>query len=228
LSYYIRPMTRQDLDSVTEIDREAFPTQWPPADYSYEFKNNMAHYVVACDPGITVETRTKGSNGQGSFSRWLGKIIGRSPAPHESSTSSHYIVGFTGFWVMAGEAHITSIAVREDYRRKGIGELLMIAVFELALKLQADVVTLEVRASNVNAQNLYTKYGFKAVGERRRYYLDRAPSGDTREDALIMTTDKIASPGFQKHLDQLRKSHELRWHYDYEGIKSLEASPASK
>ncbi len=43
LSYYVRPMTRQDLEDVTEIDREAFPTQWPPADYAYEFKNQMAH-----------------------------------------------------------------------------------------------------------------------------------------------------------------------------------------
>lgn len=219
-------MTRRDLDPVTEIDREAFPTQWPPADYSYEFKNNMAHYVVACDSGVTVETRTESE--QGTFSRWLGKLFGRQSTASETITSSQYIVGFTGFWVMAGEAHITSIAVREDYRRKGIGELLMIAVFELALRLQADVVTLEVRVSNVNAQNLYIKYGFKAVGERRRYYLDRWPSGDTREDALIMTTDRIGTSEFQEHFDGLKKAHELRWHYDYEGINDLEASSTTK
>lgn len=216
-------MTRQDLDPVTEIDREAFPTQWPPADYSYEFKNNMAHYVVACDSEIMVDPSP--NDGHGGFSKWLGKLLHRPVLSSDSPTPSNYIVGFTGFWVMAGEAHITSIAVRNDYRRKGIGELLMIAIFELALQLQADVVTLEVRVSNVNAQNLYTKYGFKAVGERRRYYLDRGPSGDTREDALIMTTDRLASPGFRQHFDRLKKDHDVRWHYEYGGIKDLVAPP---
>jgi ribosomal-protein-alanine N-acetyltransferase len=206
LSYYVRQMTRQDLDDVTEIDREAFPTQWPPADYGYEFKNHMAHYVVACDAGTSVERRP-GTTAKGVFGAMLDRIFGRRTSPPPPPAVSHYIVGFAGFWVMAGEAHVTSIAVRAEHRRKGIGAQLLISVFDLAMELQADLVTLEVRVSNTGAQDLYTAFGFKRVGERRRYYLDRGPDGDTREDAVIMTTDPIGSAEFQEHLKRLRDSY---------------------
>jgi ribosomal-protein-alanine N-acetyltransferase len=207
LSYYVRPMTRDDLTDVTDIDREAFSTQWPPADYVYEFKNRMAHYLVACDSTIT--TKQDGSERKpGKIKSWFMRLFGRDSATNsEVITPKHYIVGFAGFWVMAGEAHITSIAVRERYRRKGIGELLMIAVIDLAITLNSTIVTLEVRVSNTNAQDLYTKYGFNKVGERKKYYLDRSPSGDSREDAIIMTTDDIMSAAYQEQLHQLKKNH---------------------
>jgi ribosomal-protein-alanine N-acetyltransferase len=203
-------MTRQDLDDVTEIDREAFATQWPPADYAYEFRNHMAHYLVACDSGTSVE-RPSGKPPR----PWLGKLFDRifrrrSTPPAPPPAVSHYIVGFAGFWVMAGEAHVTSIAVRAQRQRKGIGELLLISVLDLARDLKADVVTLEVRVSNTGAQNLYTKFGFKRVGERRKYYLDRGPSGDTREDAVIMTTDPVATREFQGRLRRLKDAHASR------------------
>jgi [ribosomal protein S18]-alanine N-acetyltransferase len=197
LAYYIRAMTRQDLADVTEIDREAFPTQWPPADYGYEFKNHMAHYVVACDPGTKVKQQPERPGG---LSRLFARLSGRAmPAP-EPPAASDYIVGFAGFWVMAGEAHVTSIAVRQSHRGKGLGALLLRATIDMAMKLEADLMTLEVRLSNSVAQNLYLKYGFKRVGERRNYYLDRGPKGDTREDAIIMTTDSIKSPEYQELL----------------------------
>jgi ribosomal-protein-alanine N-acetyltransferase len=201
-------MTREDLDEVTDIDREAFPTQWPPADYSYEFKNKMAHYMVACDSGTIVEhSRAASSGGPG----WMGRLFGRRPVPVAGERpGQHYIVGFVGFWIMAGEAHITSIAVRTEFRRRRIGEQLLVATIELARELGADVVTLEVRASNTSAQNLYTKYGFKRVGERKAYYLDRGPSGSSREDAFIMTNSDIKVPGFQERLWRLKQSLETR------------------
>jgi ribosomal-protein-alanine N-acetyltransferase len=212
LSYYVRQMTRQDLDDVTAIDREAFATQWPPADYGYEFRNHMAHYVVACDSGTSVE-RLNGEPARralGALGRLLDRVFGRRPPQGKQVTVSHYIVGFAGFWVMAGEAHVSSIAVRAQHRREGIGEMLLIAVLDLALELQADVVTLEVRVSNKGAQDLYAKFGFKEVGERRRYYLDRGPSGDTREDALIMTTDTIRTKEFQGFLGRLKEGRAAR------------------
>ncbi len=209
MSYYVRPMTRQDLEDVTEIDREAFPTQWPPADYAYEFKNQMAHYIVACDSGTTAPPRPAKAP-PGGFRAWLNRVFGAREAPTEPAPPTHYIVGFVGFWVMAGEAHITSIAVREKYRRRAIGELLLAAAIDLAIEMHADVVTLEVRASNTNAQNLYLKYGFKRVGERRKYYLDRGPNGETREDAYIMTTDPIKSGEYQILLRKLKEARLAR------------------
>ena len=47
LTYSIRPMVKEDLDQVNEIDREAFPSQWPPANYRQELQNKIAHYIVA-------------------------------------------------------------------------------------------------------------------------------------------------------------------------------------
>lgn len=207
MAYYVRPMTRDDLADVTEIDREAFSTQWPPADYAYEFKNRMAHYLVACDSTIALK-HDNNERKPGKIKSWFLQLFGRDSATNsQKPLPKHYIVGFAGFWVMAGEAHVTSIAVREQYRRKGIGELLMIAVIDLAMTLNSTVVTLEVRVSNLNAQNLYTKYGFNKVGERKKYYLDRSPSGDSREDAIIMTTDDIMSGTYQELLHQLKKNH---------------------
>jgi [ribosomal protein S18]-alanine N-acetyltransferase len=207
LSFYIRDMTRQDLADVTEIDREAFSTQWPPADYSYEFKNQMAHYMVACDSSIRVEIK---SSAPGGFKAWLGQLFGRSKSPPEQVQTKHYIVGFLGFWIMAGEAHITSIAVRQKYRRHGIGEMLLIAAIDQAIALHADFATLEVRVSNTGAQALYLKHGFEHVGERKRYYLDRGPDGETREDALIMTTKDIKSLDFQNRLHRLKQLHTIK------------------
>jgi ribosomal-protein-alanine N-acetyltransferase len=164
----------------------------------------MAHYLVACDSRTQIES-SRSARPVGGWG-WLGKIFGRRPAPAaDGQPIRHYIVGFVGFWIMAGEAHITSIAVREEYRRRGVGEVLLAASLDLAGEMGADVVTLEVRASNAAAQQLYRKYGFNRVGERKAYYLDRGPSGDTREDAFIMTTDEIRSDSFQARLRKLKE-----------------------
>jgi ribosomal-protein-alanine N-acetyltransferase len=207
-------MTKEDVALVTEIDREAFPTQWPPADYHYEIKNQLAHYIVACDDTITVEKPRKKPAPTG-LRALLRRLLGRrSRVTQVNSTApsvSHYIVGFAGFWIMADEAHITSIAVREAYRRRGIGEFLLIAVIDMAHELRARVVTLEVRVSNSAAQNLYTKYGFASMGLRRGYYIDRRRNSDSKEDALVMTTEDIHSAAFAGRLHRLRQAHSERW-----------------
>ena len=212
LSYSIRMMRKEDVDQVTEIDREAFPTHWPPPNYHHEVRNRLAHYIVACDEEKSVDNpevkAPPEKHSTGTVSR-LGQLFGRHrffnkelPPP-----SRQYIVGFAGFWVMATEAHITSIAVREKYRRQGVGELLLISVFGLANELKARIVTLEVRTSNTAAQNLYTKYGFTRVSMRKGYYIDRGYQVDNREDALIMSTKDITSAAFQAHLQQLKEVH---------------------
>lgn len=206
MSIYVRPMTRQDLPAVTEIDREAFPTQWPAADYAYEFKNHMAHYFVACDSSVTVDVPPPKSGG---FASWLRRLFRRDQVPIEKVTN-HYIVGFVGFWIMAGESHITSIAVRLSYRRRGIGEKLLIAAIEQSVELKADFVTLEVRVSNTSAQALYYKLGFEHVGERKKYYLDRGTGGDTREDALIMTTKDIKTTEYQSQLQRVKDAGKIK------------------
>jgi ribosomal-protein-alanine N-acetyltransferase len=119
--------------------------------------------------------------------------------------AKEHIVGLAGFWIMAGEAHITSIAVRLAYQRRGIGEQLFIFLIDLAQKLNARILTLEVRASNVAAQNLYSKYGFAGVGLRRGYY------SDNREDAILMSTEEITSASFQARFQKLKQAHSRKW-----------------
>ncbi|MEC0264293.1 ribosomal protein S18-alanine N-acetyltransferase, partial [Paenibacillus anseongense] len=88
-----------------------------------------------------------------------------------------------GMWLIMEEAHVTNIAVRDSYRGRKLGERLMRELMKTAAFLGAIRMTLEVRASNYVAQNLYEKVGFRSVGVRRGYYTDN------REDAVIMWAD---------------------------------------
>jgi len=124
----------------------------------------------------------------------------------ENNRLAHYlvarfdeqIVGFAGLWMMVDEAHITTFAVRQGWRRQGIGERLLLALFDMARARHAQVATLEVRPSNVAARRLYEKYGFALTGIRPRYY------SDDNEDALIMTTPCIDSHEMQELVARLR------------------------
>ncbi len=92
-----------------------------------------------------------------------------------------HCIGYAGFWNVSGEGGITNIAVLPEYRKQGIGSMLMTEMIKTAVKLNLELLTLEVRKSNTAAQGLYTKYGFDIIGERKRYYSDNG------EDAWIMT-----------------------------------------
>lgn len=109
------------------------------------------------------------------------------------------VVGYAGLWIMVDEAHITTFAVLPGHRRRRIGERMLHRLFELAEEVGAQWLTLEVRASNLAAQRLYEKYGFRRAGVRRRYYSDNS------EDALIMWTEKIREPSVRERLAKLRR-----------------------
>jgi ribosomal-protein-alanine N-acetyltransferase len=93
------------------------------------------------------------------------------------------IAGVLGLWLMAGEAHIMTIGVRKNHRRRGGGQLLLEAGIELAKSCGAFAITLEVRRSNMEALSLYAKYGFTERGIRKNYY------NESHEDAVIMTKE---------------------------------------
>jgi len=90
------------------------------------------------------------------------------------------IAGYIGFWMIVDEVHIVTIAVRSDYRRKGIGSILMLEALNVSLRLGAEKATLEVRVTNLPAQDLYKKLGFIKVAIRKKFY------SDTGEDAYVM------------------------------------------
>ena len=112
------------------------------------------------------------------------------------------IVGYAGLWLMVDEAHITTFAVHPDQRRRRIGERMLVRLFEMAAAMNAEWLTLEVRASNLAAQKLYDKYGFRRAGVRRRYY------SDNNEDALIMWTERLRDRTVRDRLARLKAALE--------------------
>jgi [ribosomal protein S18]-alanine N-acetyltransferase len=124
----------------------------------------------------------------------------------ETNRLAHYlvaraddeIVGYGGMWLMVDEAHITTFAIHPSWRRRRIGERLLLSFLDLAIDRRAREATLEVRLSNLPARRLYEKYGFKPVGLRPRYY------SDDGEDALIMTTEALTGPIMRERIATLR------------------------
>jgi [ribosomal protein S18]-alanine N-acetyltransferase len=198
--YFVRPMTEGDIPQVVAIEHESFPTTWPQTAYRRELTNNLARYLVLIDRSLQplnpVTLRRR---------RSLLDFFRREEAP---PPTTDFIVGYVGLWLMVDDAHIVAIAVREAYRGKGLGELLLTEAIDLALSNNQESVTLEVRRSNNVAQSLYEKYRFLKVGVRRRYY------SDNHEDAIIMTTPPIQSEPFIEHLDYLKQQWERRWNQD--------------
>ena len=90
------------------------------------------------------------------------------------------VVGYGGIWLILDEGHITNIAVGKDYRGQGVGNEIIEALIVYCKIKQIRNMTLEVRESNIVAQNLYKKYGFLDCGIRPNYY------ADDHEDAVIM------------------------------------------
>ena len=182
-----RPMAETDIPQVYAIDHEAFPAESlfrPYSSYGREMENSMAHYVVGCVPS---PRRTKELHRS-----WLGRLLSDIPLlPKHATMPRELLVGFAGFWIMLDEAHIIAIAVRKPHLRQGIGEGLLLSVIDMASKLRTRVVTLEVRESNIGAQQMYRKFGFEVVGKRPHYY------SDNQEDAVLMSIEDLHSPEFQ-------------------------------
>lgn len=209
IRYALRPMVRDDIPQVSAIDREAFPTQWPPPPFKRDLENRLVRYLVAVDedgktpaPPDTDFSNTSLRTLVTRLSRVLSK---EQPAIREAPAESRPILGYAAIWMMVDEAHLTSIAVKTSMQRRGIGELLLIGIIELAMQSKARVVTLETRVSNSSAQALYEKYGFTKVGVRRGYYSDNS------EDAVIMTTGDIRQDDYRARFDELKKRYAARW-----------------
>ncbi|MBI2171633.1 MAG: ribosomal protein S18-alanine N-acetyltransferase [Chloroflexi bacterium] len=213
MDFAIRPMRVEDLSQVAEIERQAFPTTWPPTPFRRELGNNLARYLVAWSPSAKGVPPSLRGDEQSTSDSWFQRLtdsvlslFGAAPERLEPETHG-LVVGYVATWFVLDEAHIISIAVRESLRRLGLGELLMMAAVELSMARRAQRVTLEARVSNLAAHALYEKYGFARVGLRKRYY------SDNNEDALIMTADGILSPAYQAKFQALVEAyHQRRGH----------------
>lgn len=171
MQYFIKPMQKEDIDFVLDIEKNAFGEHhWSKSSFFDELSNNLANYFCIL--------------------------------------SNNNIIGYAGFWHIIDEAHITTIAIKKDFRRQKFGEFLLSHIIEECLKKDIKYITLEVRVSNIPAIKLYEKYGFKSLGTRKNYYQDN------NEDALIMWTENIFWDNFKsnynRRIDELNELNELK------------------
>ena len=204
MRYVIERMTMSDVPRVIEIERLAYPSTWPPSAYRKELQDNRwAHYIVLRDGHITEELLSASQAEQDKPRRgrlFPLSLLSNRPTVTVPSSDLESIIGFAGLWLMVDEAHITTIATHPSFRRRGLGEFLLVSLIDIAYNIGAKWVTLEVRVSNYTAQNLYRKYGFREAGVRHRYY------SDNQEDALIMWTDEINSPSYKQKFLELKSA----------------------
>jgi ribosomal-protein-alanine N-acetyltransferase len=107
------------------------------------------------------------------------------------------VAGYGGLMFVADEAHVTNVAIAPALRRHGLGTLLLAHLAHEATRRGCTAMTLEVRAGNLGAQELYKKFGFAAAGVRRNYY------PETQEDAVIMWLNDLRSPEVQAKIAAL-------------------------
>ena len=113
-----------------------------------------------------------------------------------AKTPDGELVGYAGTWHILDEGHITTIAVKNKFLRRHIGEAIVLSILEDWYKGGIKYLTLEVRVSNTPAINLYKKYGFTSLGTRKGYYQDN------NEDALIMWTENIFYDKFKNKFNE--------------------------
>jgi [ribosomal protein S18]-alanine N-acetyltransferase len=172
----VTPLTVDDLDAIMALERVCFKDPWTRRMYLADLtQNEIATYLA-------VRLR-------------IADCVLRIPEASQSEIRNpkSEIVAYGGFWLMADEAHIATIASHPDWRGRGLGLCLMLALLDVAQASGAHLSTLEVRAGNLPAQRLYEKLGFQIAGRRRHYYRDG-------EDGLIMTTPPLAEPEMQARL----------------------------
>jgi len=216
LVYRVDSMTQDDVPGVSRVERRCFANPWPTSAYRRELQNpSQTYYIVLrelhqeseADHGDADAASPNGAHlhlqARGVPRRSLLPIgLGRRPEGNGADTIS--LIGFAGMWLAFDEAHVTTIGIDPDYQGRGLGELLLLCLFDEAVARGANWLTLEVRVSNDAAQSLYRKYGFTVHGTRRRYY------SDNNEDALIMWTRALTDNGYRAEIDALRDALAMR------------------
>ena len=149
----IERMSEHDLLEVVEIEEQSGLSRWGWAAYYAELQGGNRELMLVAKP----------------------------VPPRE--TNPHRIAGYIVARETAGELHINNVAVRDQYRRRGYGNLLLGRVIAEARRKWATTAFLEVRSGNSAAQALYQKCGFRAIARRPNYY------SDPPEDAVVMSLD---------------------------------------
>jgi [ribosomal protein S18]-alanine N-acetyltransferase len=145
---------------------------------------------------------------QGAYPKPWSRSVFESELRQVDSGSRYYVVardrsrrrrvvGYAGLWFVpepgGDQAHVTNIVVAPDSRRLGVAGRLMTTLASTAIERGCAAWTLEVRASNTAAQELYRQFGFVPAGMRKRYY-------ENTEDAIVMWCHDIQSDAYADRL----------------------------
>jgi [ribosomal protein S18]-alanine N-acetyltransferase len=145
---------------------------------------------------------------QGAYPKPWSRSVFESELRQVDSGSRYYVVardrsrrrrvvGYAGLWFVpetgGDQAHVTNIVVAPDSRRLGVASRLMATLASTAIERGCVAWTLEVRASNTAAQELYRQFGFVPAGMRKRYY-------ENTEDAIVMWCHDIQSDSYADRL----------------------------
>lgn len=207
----LRRMRAEDIPQVIEIEKEAFTPGWVGTPFRSELNSRYTRFLVAYNleehgPGDEDTVASRDAPRPADASLWGRMLTGvRSALGISRDSDEDYLAGYVGIWLQGDQAHITEIAVREELRGRGIGELLIIGTLRVAYEQGLTEVTLEARVSNFVAQRLYDKYGFNEAGIRKNYY------ADNREDAVIMTTDPIHTAAYRDKFATLQTNFLARY-----------------
>ena len=151
MAFYTRSMLSGDIDQVLEVEKYAFPTLWPPTPFKRELQNKKARYIVAVQrpadhkapesidvsvnfPSTYTEIHDPIQAGRdGGWYQRISSLKRLLPISWGEPPTKDIIVGYLGLWFIVDDAHMVSVGVREPYRRKGIGELLVIRAIEAGI-----------------------------------------------------------------------------------------------
>jgi ribosomal-protein-alanine N-acetyltransferase len=150
----IQSMTEHDLLEVVEIEETTGLSRWGWAAYYSELQGSNRELM----------------------------LVARLPEP-QHTRAIHGLAGYIVGRIGADELHINNVAVREIYRRQGIGRALLNRILEAGKEVGIPRAFLELRAGNAAALALYTESGFRVTSRRGKYYTEPV------EDALVMTIE---------------------------------------
>ncbi len=209
MSLILRYMRLPDIPEVTVIDQLSFDPAWSARSYQFEVSESTYSYMVVLEHG----------EGKPALSGWRRLVAGL----NGSRDDSQHIVGYGGLWNIMDEAHVSTIATHPDFRGRGWGEILLAGMIRRSIKLEANYMVLEVRVSNLTAQNLYKKYGFKTVATKPKYY------HSNNEDAYEMRLN-LDHRYYRAHLEErfakLIDQYELLDEYtDSEPPRKIQRNP---
>lgn len=186
----LRYMRLADVPQVVTIDRVAFSTPWSARSYAYEVSESNYSYMVVLE-----------HSQEQPLTGWKRLIRGFNGHNHHQR---HTIISYGGLWHIMDEAHISTIATHPDWRGQGYGELVLAAMIQRAQMLNACYIVLEVRVSNLTAQNLYHKYGFEIVDTKRRYYRD---NDEDAYDMRLNLEDPVIVAQFEALYREVKTRH---------------------